>query len=159
MTDLREVFIASDHRGFEKKSEIIQNWSEIANSVANSCALRSLGPDSPDKSDDFPLAAKLVAEKVLNSPSSVGILLCATGSGVAMAANRFRDIRAINAWSPEIARLGVEHNHANILCLPADFLTFDEIRAIIRAFLSASPLTDEKYLRRKRQLDELEVPR
>lgn len=157
MSDSREVFLASDHRGFEKKSEIIENWDDIISSISGAPALRPLGSSTLDEDDDFTTAAQLVAEKVLSNPISRGILLCSTGSGVAMAANRFRGLRAINAWTPTIARLGVEHNHANVLCLPADYLDFPEIREIIRAFLTTSPLGDEKYLRRNAQLDKLEV--
>lgn len=152
----RKIFISSDHRGFEKKEEIISSWTSVFGDLLRAQNLIDLGPESYDSADDFTEAAQKVANSVLENKNGLGILLCGTGSGVCMAANRFRGIRAFVAWTPEIAKLAVEHNHANILCLPADFLTKEEMLPIIKTFLESSPILEEKYSRRNEALDHME---
>lgn len=152
----RKIFISSDHRGFEKKEEIKSSWTSVFGDLLRAPFPIDLGPKAYIPTDDFTESAKEVAKAVLENENSLGILLCGTGSGVCMAANRFKGIRAAVAWTPEIAKLAIEHNHANTLCLPSDFLSKEEIFLIIKSFLESTPNPDEKYLRRNISMDKME---
>jgi ribose 5-phosphate isomerase B len=94
-----------------------------------------LGTDSPE-SADYPDFAHAVAGKVERGEAARGVLLCGSGLGMSYAANRHPGVRAAVAWSPEIARLAREHNDANVLILPARFVTEDQGVEILKAWLS-----------------------
>ena len=141
-----KIFLGSDHRGFELKSEIAQFLSAIHIEVID------CGPYDFDAEDDFNDAAKAVAKGVSADKDSFGILTCGSAQGVAMQANRFKKIRAAICHSADEARETRLHNDANILCLAAD--SHPNYATIIEAFLSTPPLTEDKYLRRIKKLDE-----
>ena len=104
-----KIIIGSDHGGFNLKTEIIKHLEELGYEVSD------LGCYSKD-SCDYPLIAKSVAEKVLDS-NSRGILICGTGIGVSIAANRYKGIRASHCTDTFTARMTRMHNDSNILCL------------------------------------------
>lgn len=144
------IYVGSDHRGFEKKQELLPILDEChVNVHAQDC-----GPETLDPEDDFNDAAIAVSTAVLEGDQGFGVLLCGSAHGVTMQANRFKGIRAIHASTPESARIGREHDHANVLCLSADELSVDEMELIIKAFCHARPNMAEKYIRRVRRLDE-----
>ncbi|MCC5934883.1 MAG: ribose 5-phosphate isomerase B [Candidatus Cyclonatronum sp.] len=122
--------IASDHAGFEAK--------ELAKK-----ALEKLGHEPVDygthESDsvDYPDFAKLVATAITDGEYERGILICGSGQGMCMTANKFPRVRAALAWSPEIAALSAQHNNANVLCLPGRFLNEAEISRIVEAWITA----------------------
>lgn len=147
------IYIASDHRGYELKEKIKSLWPELKSSENLDYTLVDLGPTSYDPEDDFTTYSKLVSKSVQSEPSSLGILICGTGAGVCMAANRHKGIRAFVAFNAEVTKLSREHNSANILCLPADFLEENSLEKILKNFLKTSPLTAEKYTRRNSALD------
>jgi ribose 5-phosphate isomerase B len=93
-----------------------------------------LGTDSGD-STDYPDYAHPLARRVSDGEARRGVLLCGTGLGMSYVANRYPGVRAGVAWSPEVAALARRHNDANVLVLPARFVTADEAEAILRAFL------------------------
>lgn len=142
------IYLASDHRGFAQKEDLFLRLKSAGEEVVN------LGPDHFDPADDFNDAAIQVSKKVLEKPGNKGILLCGTAHGVAMQANRFKGIRAIVAFNPELAALGRQHEDANILCLSADFTSEEDNAEITKTFLKTAKLTDERYARRNRRLDE-----
>ena len=143
------VFIASDHRGFAQKENLFLGLKSAGVEVED------LGPDHYNKDDDFNDAAIKISKKVLENPEeNRGILICGTAHGVAMQANRFKGIRAIVAFNPELAALGRQHEDANVLCLSADFTSEEDNAEIIKTFLQTAKLTDERYARRNRRLDE-----
>lgn len=143
------IFIGADHRGFEKKEALFPILRDCHENVI----VEDLGAFDYEKDDDFNDPAVAVARAVVNTENSLGVLLCGSAHGVCMQANRIKGARAINACTPESAKVGREHDHANILCLSADELDFESLEPIIKAFCHAHPSQDERYLRRVRRLE------
>ena len=144
---MKNILIASDHAGFELKEVLKKASSGLG------VSFEDLGTHSLD-SVDYPDFANALCKKLLTQPEgSLGILICGSGVGVSIAANRFHGIRAVLAESAETARLGREHNHANVLCLGARFMNDTKAIEIIRAFLTAQPDTGERHTRRVHKLD------
>lgn len=106
-----------------------------------------LGTHSSD-SVDYPNYSFAVARELGNHPEALGVLICGSGIGVSIAANRFSHIRAVLAALPEQARLGREHNHANVLCLGARITSLELADTILSAFLGAIPDQAERHQRR-----------
>lgn len=125
-----KIIIGSDHAGFEMK-EALKQWLHN-----QSVILEDVGCHS-DQSVDYPDYAHAVAQKV-ESEDSVGILLCGSANGVCIAANKHKGIRAALCWNREIAVLARQHNDANIVCIPARFISIDEAKSIVEAFLNTS---------------------
>ena len=122
------IFIASDHAGFELKKQVI-------NSIKNN--LVDLGVDNQN-SVDYPDYAKKLVSKIKATENSKGILICGSGIGMAIAANRDKNIRAGLAFEPEIAKLMREHNDANVLVLPGRFMNLQDILKCIENFLTTN---------------------
>lgn len=143
------LLIAADHAGFELKEALKNRSSELG------VTFTDLGTHTRE-SVDYPDYAHALARELLKTGSSatLGILICGSGVGVSIAANRNPGIRAVLAENPEIARLGREHNHANVLCLGARFLSPDQALTVIRAFLTATPESGERHVRRVQKLGE-----
>jgi ribose 5-phosphate isomerase B len=114
-------------------------------------AVEDVGTDSA-ASVDFPDFAHPVAERVERGEAQRGVLLCGTGLGMSYAANRHAGVRAAVAWSPEIARLSREHNDANVLVLPARFLSEDEGVAILKTWLE-TPFEGGRHGRRVEKIE------
>ncbi|MGI5845878.1 MAG: RpiB/LacA/LacB family sugar-phosphate isomerase [Alphaproteobacteria bacterium] len=108
------IYIASDHRGVGLKLYLIEMLSAAGYEVKN------LGTDNPKEEIDFPEITKRVSDAMLSDTNSRGILLCGTGAGVQIAANRYRHIRASRCERPEQARADRHHNDINVLALAAD---------------------------------------
>lgn len=89
-----------------------------------------------EESVDYPDFAKAVCMQVINNEADFGVLICGTGNGMAMTANKFSSIRAALCWSPEIAGMARKHNDANILVLPARFMTFEAALECMLAFIN-----------------------
>ena len=123
------IAIGSDHAGFTLKTKIINH-------------LQSKGFTLDDKgcyseeSIDYADYAHPVASQVENNPGSLGILLCGSGNGINMTANKHQGVRSALCWTPEIAKLAREHNDANILTLPARFLTEEVALEIVDIFFA-----------------------
>lgn len=124
----QKIYLASDHAGVELKSFL------IAQDVLSNYELIDLGPMSDD-SVDYPDFAHPLAEHVTSHAGSLGILICGSGNGVCMTANKHKGIRAGLAWTEEIASLTRQHNNANVLCLPARFITQEKAVDIVKAYL------------------------
>lgn len=144
---MSEVFIASDHRGFDAKNALVA-------ALNNDYTVSDLGPFENNPDDDYNDAAIAVAKAVKSYDDAKGIIICGSSHGVAIQANRFKGIRAIQGFSEELARLGREHNDANVLCLPADFLDDNKIDKIARIFLNTEFSGEERHIRRNNRLDE-----
>ena len=126
-----KIVLANDHAAYELKSYLKPWLSERGYEIED------LGTDSSD-SVDYPDFAHRLAETVAQSNGdALGILMCGSGNGVCMTANKHKGIRAALAWNPEIAALARQHNNANVLCLPARFITDMEAREIVSAWLGA----------------------
>ena len=114
-----------------------------------------MGTDSAE-SADYPLIAERVTREVVKNPDSLGILICGSGQGMAVASNKIKGSRAGVGINPEATKAGREDDHINILCLSADFVDEKTNLEIIESFLNATPKTDERYLRRLSQITKLE---
>jgi RpiB/LacA/LacB family sugar-phosphate isomerase len=124
--------IGSDHAGFALKTRILA-W--LRSPSGGRHQVRDLGCASAD-SCDYPDYAAAVARTVGSGRAGRGILVCGTGIGMGMAANKVKGVRAAVTWNPETAALAAEHNQANVLCLPARFVDARQARRMVKAFLS-----------------------
>ena len=122
------VSIASDHAGFEEKELLRPYLEELGHEVIDR------GPANDDRVD-YPDFAALVAADVAGGVADRGVLVCGTGIGMAVAANKVHGIRAANVTSAEFAQLAREHNDANIVTVSGRFVTDEVNRAIVKTFL------------------------
>lgn len=122
------ISIASDHAGFEEKQQIITFLEELGHVVVDR------GP-ADDGRVDYPDYAVLVARDVADDNADFGVLVCGTGIGMAIAANKMAGVRAANAVSPEFAALAREHNDANIVTISARFIDHEVNKDIVQTFL------------------------
>lgn len=127
---MKKFAIGCDHAGFELK-EIVKQYLTVKGFEAEDKGTYGI------ESVDYPDYAHLVAHAVENSEVDFGILICGSGNGISIAANKHQGIRAAIAWLPEIASLAKQHNNANILSLPARFISEDEAKNILNAYLDA----------------------
>lgn len=143
------IFIAADHRGFDLKNQLVDYFQQ------KNIRVEDLGNYQYQPDDDYPDFAQRVAKAVIQNPENhLGILICGSGCGVAIAANRFTGIRAGLAMNEDQARHIRENDHVNILTLAADYTSFYQATKIIEAFLSVKPKQEEKYLRRIKKIDQ-----
>ncbi|MCL2525985.1 MAG: ribose 5-phosphate isomerase B [Coriobacteriia bacterium] len=123
------IAIASDHGGFEQK-ESLKPWL-----VQQGYSVKDLGPDN-EASVDYPDYAHIVAKLVARGEADAGILVCGTGLGMSIAANKVKGIRAVPVTTPEFAQLAREHNDANVLCLSGRFVDDASNKHIVQEFLT-----------------------
>ncbi len=142
---INNIAIASDHAGYQLKQYLIENLGEEVN-------IKDFGTDS-DESCDFPDFASEVSGFILNNEDYRGVLICGSGVGMSIAANKTSGIRAANVSDVEIAVQSVEHNNVNVLCLGANNVNQDLAVTIVNSFLSASFLNEENYVRRVNKLE------
>ncbi len=136
------IFIASDHAGFELKQYLIETLKED---------IRDLGTYSAE-SCDYPVYAHKLTEAVLNNANSVGILICGSGVGMSITANRKKGIRAALCANEEIATLSRQHNDANVLVLGARFISKEDALKCVRTFLQ-TPFEGGRHQRRVELID------
>ena len=122
-----KIAIGADHAGFEYKQAIIE--------VLNAQEVKDFGTYSPD-SVDYPDFAHPVALAVERGESEFGILVCGSGNGVAITANKHQGIRAAICWNEELADRARSHNNANILCIPARHISIEEAKKIVEIFFT-----------------------
>ena len=125
-----KIYIGNDHAGYDLKEDI-KTWIK-----EQGIDVEDMGSYS-DESVDYPDFAHEVAHRVEGDRGSLGVLICGSGNGVAMAANKHAGIRAALAWQPDIASLARQHNNANVLCLPARFISSETAKEIVESFLQA----------------------
>jgi ribose 5-phosphate isomerase B len=143
---MREAIpIGSDHAGFGLKERFKQELAALGYEPLD------LGTDS-EESTDYPDYARAVASQVEQGRAARGILLCGTGLGMAYAANRHRGVRAAVAWTPEIAALARAHNDANVLVVPARFVSEEIGLQVLRAWLM-TPFEGGRHLRRVEKIE------
>ena len=143
-----QLFIASDHAGFELKEELKKNFPQI-NWI-------DLGTHSKE-STPYPQHAKKLCEKVLEKNSGdliepQGVLICGSGVGVSMQANRFKGIRAALCWNEEVAKLSRQHNASNVLCLGARLISAPIASSILRIWLETA-FEGARHLERIKMMD------
>lgn len=155
------IYIASDHGGFKLKGYI------QAFLASQRYEFEDLGAKVLDPQDDYVDFAKKLASKIAHPHPTlslgergvggghVGILLCRSGQGVCMAANRYKGIRAATCWSVKAAKAARNDDWANVLCLPADFISRAEAVKIVQAFLATPWGREPRRARRVKKLDRL----
>ena len=125
-----KIALASDHAGFEEKEKIKHTLDDLG------VQYEDMGTTSTD-SVDYPDYARKVGEAVASGEVESGLLVCGSGTGMAIAANKVRGVRAAVAWNEEIARLAREHNNANVLSLAARYTPDGELQNIVKAWFNA----------------------
>lgn len=127
---VKKIALAADHAGFEEKEKVKRTLDELG------IEYDDMGTMTPE-SVDYPDYAQKVAESVSSGKYEQGLLVCGSGTGMAIAANKVKGVRAAVAWSPKIAALSRQHNDANVLSLPARFLSEEQSDAIVKAFFES----------------------
>lgn len=140
-----EILIASDHAGFELKQKL------GAALARRGFAVRDLGTDSGN-STDYADYAHPLAKAVSEGRAKRGVLLCGTGLGMSYVANRYPNVRAAVSWSPEVAELARSHNDANVLILPARFVSEEEATRILERWLD-TPFEGGRHERRVKKIE------
>ncbi len=144
----RKIALAADHAGYEEKEKVKALLTELG------VEFEDMGTTSAD-SVDYPDYAVKVGKAVATGEVDQGVLVCGSGTGMAIAANKVRGVRAAVAWSPDIARLAREHNDANVLALPARFLDDDQAKGILKAWFEAD-FEGGRHERRVSKITEIE---
>jgi ribose 5-phosphate isomerase B len=145
------IYLGADHRGFKLKEEL-KNYL-----LGSGYTVRDLGNDRYDENDDYPDFAGKVAEKVSADPlNSKGILICGSGIGVDIVANKFKEVRSSLVFSPDQAYAARYDDDANVLSLPADYLTGEEAKKIVSVWLQTPFSGEERHRRRLYKIKNLE---
>jgi ribose 5-phosphate isomerase B len=144
------VYLGSDHAGFELKQHLI-GWLKAAGHEAVDC-----GPEVYDAADDYPVFVLRAAERTAADPGSLGIVIGGSGNGEAIAANKVKGIRAALAWSDETAKLGREHNNANVISIGARMHDPDTATRFVRLFLETPYSNEARHSRRITMLSDYE---
>ncbi len=143
-----KIALAADHAGFEDKEKLKKTLDEMG------VAYDDMGTFSCD-SVDYPDYARKVGEAVAGGEYERGVLLCGSGTGMAIAANKVPGVRAAVAWNEDIAKLSRQHNDANVLALPARFVPQDEINKIVKAWFAAD-FEGGRHERRVEKIEQIE---
>lgn len=145
------LYIAADHNGWQLKKELKRYLKNQLKVVAV-----DVGPLKHDPTDDYPVYSKKLTRLVVKSKKNKGILICKTGHGVCMVANKIKGGRAIIGYSIEGVEWGRRHEEANILCLAAKFLSTEHAQAIVKRFLATDFDGAERNVRRLQEIASLE---
>lgn len=140
-----KISIGSDHAGYNYKQEIIKYLEGKGHTVID-CGTNSL------ESCDYPIFGRAAAEKVANKEVDFGILVCSSGEGIMMTANKVKGVRAGLAYNDDVARLIRQHNNANMIAFGANFMKLEDVLRRIDIFLS----TDFEGGRHERRVNEIE---
>ncbi|HUR97486.1 MAG TPA: ribose 5-phosphate isomerase B [Pyrinomonadaceae bacterium] len=144
----KKIALAADHAGYEEKEKVKATLDELGIEYVD------LGTTSTD-SVDYPDYAQKVGEAVSKGEVEQGLLVCGSGTGMAIAANKVKGVRAAVAWSPDIARLARQHNDANVLSLPARFMSESDAAEVIKAWFEAD-FEGGRHEKRVEKITELE---
>ena len=126
---MKHIAISCDHAGFDLKEKIKQHLIEKGYQITD------FGPATPDKMD-YPDAIHPLAKAIDSGEIETGVIMCGSGQGVAMTANKYPNVRAGLAWEPEQAELTRQHNNANVVSLPARFISEEKAIECVDTFLS-----------------------
>lgn len=146
-----KVYIGADHNGFRLKAKLIEYLTRAGYEVVDD-GDQKLNPD-----DDYPVFAGRVAADMLASDDEDprGILICGSGQGMCIAANRFKGIRACLGYDRESVRAARNDDDCNVLCIPAKTLEAENANVVVETFLSTVFAAAPRYIRRKDELDQL----
>jgi ribose 5-phosphate isomerase B len=144
------IAIGADHGGFSLKQTVVDELTKLGHTVVD-CGARAY-----DKLDDYPDFARAVGAAIQRGDATRGIVLCGSGVGAAIAANKLRGIRAGLCHDTYSARQGVEHDDMNVLALGARIIGDELAKELVRAFVSAQFNTAERFRRRRDKVIEIE---
>ncbi|MBI4837404.1 MAG: RpiB/LacA/LacB family sugar-phosphate isomerase [Candidatus Portnoybacteria bacterium] len=143
------LYIASDHAGYQLKEDVKRYLQSL------NYSFEDLGAKEFNPNDDYPDFAFAVARKVVDEGGE-GILLCGTGQGVCLAANKIKGIRAVSAYDEFMARQAKEHLDSNILCLGGRILDAEMAKRIVKVWLDTGFSGEERHERRLGKIEEIE---
>jgi ribose 5-phosphate isomerase B len=144
------IHIGSDHAGLELKNELLAHLVNSGHDVTDH------GPYEYDALDDYPDFCIPAAQAVAKDATSLGIVIGGSGNGEQISANKVKGIRAVLAWSIETAKLGKEHNNANVVSIGGRMHTIDQCKEIIDAFIATPFSNDERHIRRINKMSKFE---
>ena len=144
-----KIVVGSDHAGFEYKSKIIGFIKSMGHSVED---IGSYSSDSVDYPDFAEKGAKIVG----CGEADMAILICGSGIGMDIVANKIKGVRSALCWNKETATFARSHNHANVLCLGERLLTLDECLEIVKVFLNTPENMEERHLRRVKKIKDID---
>jgi ribose 5-phosphate isomerase B len=145
-----KIYLGSDHRGFELKEKLKQQLTEWGHDYED------VGPFEYNKDDDYPDFAEAVAVKVGSSEGAQGILICGSGIGVCITANKIKGVRAGTMAGPEQTKASVSDEDTNVLCLSADYTDEKINLEIVKTFLESKFSGEERHLRRVNKIKNIE---
>lgn len=141
------LYIAADHAGFPLKEELKPFLEKEGYEVVD------LGNEELDTSDDYPDFAQIMAREIMENEDSGGILICGTGQGMCVAANRFPGIRAAYVFNEFTARSAAEHLNANVICLGARLIDAETAKKLVKMWLDAEFSDEERHRRRIEKIE------
>lgn len=144
----KKILIASDHAGFDLKDLLVSYLKD------KNYEILDLGPDNNQISVDYPLQAKKLTDKMATGEADSGILVCGSGIGMCIAANRVPNIRAALVYEKQAAELARRHNDANVLCLGGRMTDFETAKQLVDIFLT-TPFDGDRHTRRVQELEEM----
>lgn len=142
------IALGSDHGGYKLKEEVKRYLDEIG------AEYKDFGTYNEERTD-YPIYVKSVAESIVNKECDSGILICTTGNGVTIAANKYKGIRCANCFNEEMAKLAKAHNNANILAMPAGFVEAKEAILMVRMWL-ATEFMGGRHSERLQMIEKIE---
>lgn len=146
------IYIASDHGGFKLKTIVIDYFAKVK------ADFKDLGPSEYNEGDDYPDFAAMVSAKVSAKPKTdLGILICRSGQGMAIVANKYKNVRAAVVWNALEAKMSRLDDMANVLCLPSDYISPEIAQAIIETWLHTDYSQEARHLRRVKKISEIET--
>jgi ribose 5-phosphate isomerase B len=144
------IYFGADHRGFALKQKLIPALKEKGYEVVD------MGAAEVIEGDDYVDYAKLVAERVSADPESRGVLICGSGAGMSIAANKLRRVRASLGMSNDEVFDARHDDDLNVLCLASEFVSEEDAKSMVNVFLSTPFSAEERYVRRLNKISELE---
>jgi len=145
-----KICISADHGGFELKKILIKHIQSLGFEI------KDLNDTDYDPNDDYPDTSKLVADAISNKSYDKGIILCGSGVGASVVANKYKNVRAAICHDTYSASQGVEHDDMNIVCLGGRIIGDALAKEIVAEFLNAKFIDEERFIRRKEKLDQIE---
>ena len=145
---MKTIFIASDHAGFYTKQAILEH---ISQNYLYEFSCEDLGTNTSNRTD-YTNFAHTLSQKVQNNFNSIGILICGSGVGVSIVANRYHSVRAALIYNKEIAKLSRQHNDANVACFGSRFFSNEEIINMVDIFLK-TPFSEGIHLERVKNIE------
>jgi ribose 5-phosphate isomerase B len=141
-----KIVIGSDHRGYPLKEDLKKFFKDT------SVEYKDVGTDSTE-SVDYPDFAKLAGEAINKGGYDFGILICGSGIGVSIAANKVKGLRAVNATNNNMAEMARKHNNANVICFGSDFIDLEKAKRFFEIFINTEFEGGERHIRRIQKLE------